>query len=120
MKHFVDHVIIMIFFKFLPPSWHKLMFEPTSPIIDMYPTDFALDMNGKKFEWMGVVLLPFLDEDRLHKGRMQFNDALLYKILISIIRMLYRAYIYLFLITNYAVPYQGIMYKLILLYLLLL
>ena len=42
------------------------MKNPSSPIIDMYPTDFALDMNGKKYEWMGVVLLPFLDEPRLH------------------------------------------------------
>ena len=44
------------------------MQNPESPIIDMYPTDFALDMNGKKYEWMGVVLLPFLDEDRLHRA----------------------------------------------------
>ena len=42
------------------------MKNPSSPIIDMYPTDFSLDMNGKKYEWMGVVLLPFLDEPRLH------------------------------------------------------
>ena len=42
------------------------MKNPCSPIIDMYPTDFGLDMNGKKYEWMGVVLLPFLDEPRLH------------------------------------------------------
>ena len=41
---------------------------PDSPIIDMYPIDFALDMNGKKYEWMGVVLLPFLDEERLHRA----------------------------------------------------
>ena len=54
--------------QFLPPTWHKLMQEPDSPIIDMYPTDFALDMNGKKYEWMGVVLLPFLDEERLHRA----------------------------------------------------
>lgn len=52
--------------QFLPPTWHDLMKNPSSSIIDMYPTDFALDMNGKKFEWMGVVLLPFLDEPRLH------------------------------------------------------
>jgi len=54
--------------QFLPPTWHKLMQMPDSPIIDMYPIDFALDMNGKKYEWMGVVLLPFLDEERLHRA----------------------------------------------------
>ena len=49
------------------------MKDPESPIIDMYPTDFALDMNGKKYEWMGVVLLPFLDEDRLHRIGWRFS-----------------------------------------------
>merc|ERR1711892_1345806 len=50
--------------QFLPKTWHTLMKNPESQIIDMYPTDFAVDMNGKKFEWMGVVLLPFLDDER--------------------------------------------------------
>ena len=53
--------------EFLPPSWRKLMSDPDSQIIDMYPTDFVVDLNGKKFEWMGVALLPFLDEARLHR-----------------------------------------------------
>ena len=52
------------------------MKNPESQIIDMYPTDFAVDMNGKKFEWMGVVLLPFLDEERLHKALANVYDDL--------------------------------------------
>lgn len=49
----------------LPDSWRKLMSDPYSPIIDFYPIDFHVDLNGKKAAWMGVPLLPFIDEDRL-------------------------------------------------------
>lgn len=41
------------------------MTEETSPIIDFYPTDFELDMNGKKQDWEAVVKIPFIDQDRL-------------------------------------------------------
>ena len=33
-----------------------------SPIIDFYPTKFKVDLNGKKWVWKGVALLPFVDE----------------------------------------------------------
>lgn len=42
-----------------------LMYEETSPIIDFYPKDFALDMNGKKQDWEAVVKIPFIDQERL-------------------------------------------------------
>lgn len=41
------------------------MTEPESPIIDFYPKEFHIDMNGKKMLWQGVALLPFIDQDRL-------------------------------------------------------
>ena len=49
----------------LPPQMVELMTSPTSAIIDFFPEDFALDLNGKKFLWQAVVLLPFIKEERL-------------------------------------------------------
>eukprot|EP01136_Pigoraptor_vietnamica_P010132 Opistho-1_new@47392 len=51
--------------RFLPPKCIELMTREDSPIIDFYPTDFAIDLNGKKAAWQGVALLPFIDEARL-------------------------------------------------------
>ncbi|WWC90706.1 uncharacterized protein L201_005643 [Kwoniella dendrophila CBS 6074] len=49
----------------VPPAYRDLMYEETSPIIDFYPRDFALDMNGKKQDWEAVIKIPFIDEARL-------------------------------------------------------
>jgi 5'-3' exoribonuclease 2 len=51
----------------IPELFHPLMTEEDSPIYDFYPTDFELDLNGKKFAHQGVILLPFIDEQRLLK-----------------------------------------------------
>ncbi|KAJ5176863.1 5'-3' exoribonuclease [Penicillium canariense] len=51
--------------KTVPRAYWDLMTSPDSPIIDFYPRDFELDMNGKKMEWEAVVKIPFIDEKRL-------------------------------------------------------
>lgn len=51
----------------IPEKMIQLMKDPLSPIVDFFPVDFALDLNGKRFTWQAVILLPFLEEDRLLK-----------------------------------------------------
>lgn len=49
----------------IPKGMTNLMKQPFSPLIDFYPADFGLDLNGKRYTWMAVILLPFIDEPRL-------------------------------------------------------
>lgn len=49
----------------LPKIFRPLMSEADSEIIDFYPEEFPIDMNGKKMAWQGIALLPFIDEKRL-------------------------------------------------------
>ena len=49
----------------LPEAIQELVLSDESEIIDFYPKDFKLDVNGKRFAWQGVILLPFIEEERL-------------------------------------------------------
>ncbi len=49
-----------------------------SPIADYFPTQFLIDLTGKKFAWLGQVLLPFIDDKRLLRAmgnyQIKLND----------------------------------------------
>lgn len=62
--------------KIVPTVYHDLMTNPNSPIIDFYPRDFELDMNGKKMDWEAVVKIPFIDEKRLLDAMGPKNEIL--------------------------------------------
>ena len=47
------------------PECYRKLYAPDSEIIDFYPSDVKLDINGARYAWMGVNLLPFLDRERL-------------------------------------------------------
>jgi 5'-3' exoribonuclease 1 len=49
----------------LPEPLAQLMLSPTSPLLKYYPENFEIDMDGKRQEWEGVALLPFIDETEL-------------------------------------------------------
>lgn len=51
--------------KLLPSAYQDLMTNPKSDVIDYYPENFETDLNGKKQEWEAVVLIPFIEENKL-------------------------------------------------------
>ena len=53
-----------------------LVSEQESSIIDFYPEDLKIDLNGKKFAWQGVALLPFVDETRLKQALLPLHKCL--------------------------------------------
>lgn len=51
--------------KLIPDVYRPLMTDERSPIIDFYPEEVDVDLNGKTASWEAVVLLSFVDEKRL-------------------------------------------------------
>ncbi|GJQ09891.1 hypothetical protein GpartN1_g1682.t1 [Galdieria partita] len=52
----------------LPTALQRLMIDKSSPIHSFYPSEFEVDMDGKRNSWEGVVKLPFVDEAILLKA----------------------------------------------------
>jgi len=48
------------------------MIQEDSPISNFYPENFQIDMNGKKNIWEGIVLLPFIEQEKL-LGEVKIN-----------------------------------------------
>ena len=51
--------------KLLPEPFRFFMEDPQSPLAEFFPEDIQVDFEGKRNDWEGVVLLPFLDAPRL-------------------------------------------------------
>lgn len=60
----------------IPLCYRHLLSDPKSEIIDFYPTYFRLDINGARYAWMGVNLLPFIDRERLVKAMKKCEKGL--------------------------------------------
>ncbi|XP_063965175.1 5'-3' exoribonuclease 1-like [Lytechinus pictus] len=60
----------------LPQAYWPLMLNENSPIIEYYPLEFEQDLNGKLQAWEAVVLIPFIDENRLWAGMKMYEDKL--------------------------------------------
>lgn len=58
----------------IPKPLRHLITEKESPIIDFYPTSFKLDLNGFKFSYQGVNILPFVEKDRLLSEIRKYED----------------------------------------------
>ncbi|XP_058733351.1 5'-3' exoribonuclease 3-like [Vicia villosa] len=59
----------------LPKAYAQLMLDEKSKIFDLFPQKFEVDIEGKRFRWMGVCKLPYMDERRLLAERI--NDETL-------------------------------------------
>jgi 5'-3' exoribonuclease 2 len=59
--------------KALPACLRNLMLDPCSEIIDFYPKKMELDINGHPYSWMGVNLIPFIDDTRIRKAVEKYN-----------------------------------------------
>ena len=73
---YIVHVHAMCIYNVHVLSFQALMMNDDSPIKDYYPVEFQTDLNGKAQEWEAVVLIPFIDEERLLAAMSEKNGQL--------------------------------------------
>jgi len=49
------------------PECFQEFYEPSSPLIDLYPTEFKIDCDAVQNEYEGIVLLPRMDTERVEQ-----------------------------------------------------
>ena len=52
----------------IPAPLRDLVTEENSPLREFYPKEFHVDLSGKRKEWEGIVILPFVDFSLLKKA----------------------------------------------------
>ena len=65
--------------RLLPSAYRLLMLSPNSPILDFYPLEFSEDHEGKRNSWEAVVLVSFIDEERLLEAEKTIDASKLTK-----------------------------------------
>ncbi|KAL2932656.1 5'-3' exoribonuclease 3 [Bienertia sinuspersici] len=60
----------------LPKAYQELMTNSNSDIIEFYPNDFEVDMDGKRFLWQGICKLPFIQQDKLLNATRQVEQII--------------------------------------------
>lgn len=60
----------------IPVVYRPLMYDEHSPILDFYPSEVELDMNGKTAEWEAVVKISFVDQKRLVEAMAPYDAKL--------------------------------------------
>jgi 5'-3' exonuclease len=60
----------------LPPILSELMLNPNSPLVEFYPSDFEIDLSGKRTEWEGIAILPIIEIDILRLAYQQLANKI--------------------------------------------
>ena len=60
----------------VPEQYREQMQSDESELVDFYPRDFYVDLRGKGVSWLGEVIQPLIDEERLIKASKKLEHTL--------------------------------------------